>query len=94
MVVVAKLYSEAMKGNIRAIELLLKGFELAEMDKEEIKLNKQKLKLEKEKLQLQKEKNELLKKQIEEIKNANSGNGSPKVVIVNDLPEYKGSETE
>ena len=48
MVVVAKLYSEAMKGNIRAIELLLKGFELSEMDKEEIKLNKQKLKLEKE----------------------------------------------
>ena len=94
MVVVAKLYSEAMKGNIRAIELLLKGFELSEMDKEEIKLNKQKLKLEKEKLQLQKEKNELLKKQIEEIKNANSGNGSPKVVIVNDLPGYKGSETE
>ena len=41
MVVVAKLYSEAMKGNIRAIELLLKGFELSEMYKEEIKLNKQ-----------------------------------------------------
>lgn len=84
MALVVKVYTLAMSGNMNALQFLLKGFELSELEKENIKLRKQTLKLQKEKLALEKEKNDLLKAQLE----SNQGNTDNGVNIVYDLDSF------
>lgn len=81
MALVVKTYTLAMNGNMNALQFLLKGFELSEIEKENVKLRKQTLKLQKEKLALEKEKNDLLKAQLE----SSQVNTDNSVMIVNDL---------
>ena len=89
MLLICRAFKKAMRGDVKAMNLLLKDFEMSQVDRETIKINKQRLKLEKEKLNLQKEKNELLKKEIEAMKNSGKNNG---VIIVNDLDELEDLE--